>query len=193
MPVTAHDVAAYTLQRLGSTHTLKMQKLLYYLQAWTLVATDERLFDEEIRAFDNGPVVYDFWVTHRGCHAIHPEAVRGDASLIPFEVQPVVDAVLAFYRPMSRFELIERTHSEDPWKNAWGSRAVTGSDRIDVSEMRDYYRWLALSPTKTPHLPPVKHTIVPDDFLEGLERDDDTSSSETWMAALRRARAAVAR
>lgn len=190
MPVSAHDVAAYTLDRLGPTHTLKLQKLLYYQQAWTLVATDERLYFEEVRAFENGPVVKEVWSTHRGSREIHPAALTGDAARIPFDVIPVLDAVLDFYGPLSRFDLIEMTHREAPWKNTWVRRRELG-DRIATGAMRDFYRGLALSPERTPHLPPVKHTLVPDRFLALIDCEID-SASATWMNALRVARAVAA-
>ena len=34
---TVHDVAAYILQKLGKMTTMKLQKLVYYSQAWSLV------------------------------------------------------------------------------------------------------------------------------------------------------------
>ena len=190
MPVSAHDVAAYTLDRLGPTHTLKLQKLLYYLQAWTLVATDERLYREEIHAFEKGPVVKELWATYRGSREIRREALKGDAARIPFDVIPVLDAVLDFYGPVSRFDLIDMTHNESPWKSTWDQRGERG-DRIATSAMRDFYRDLSLSSERTPHLPPVKHTLVPDLFLAQIDCDVE-SASETWMNALRAARAVAA-
>ena len=46
------DAAAYMLQRCGPMTTWKLQKLVYYAQAWSLVWDDDALFDEEIEAWD---------------------------------------------------------------------------------------------------------------------------------------------
>ncbi len=58
---TASDVARYFLGLAtedGDLITnLKMQKLVYYAYAWTLVKNDRKLFDEPIQAWANGPVV----------------------------------------------------------------------------------------------------------------------------------------
>jgi uncharacterized phage-associated protein len=37
------------------TH-MRLQKLLYYVQGWSLAATGERFFDGEIQAWTHGPV-----------------------------------------------------------------------------------------------------------------------------------------
>ena len=38
------DVAKYILHKLGTVTTWKLQKLVYYCQAWSLVWDDEPLF-----------------------------------------------------------------------------------------------------------------------------------------------------
>ena len=49
--IRAVDVAAYILQEQGPTPALKLQKLVYYSQAWSLVWDDKPLFEEEIEAW----------------------------------------------------------------------------------------------------------------------------------------------
>jgi uncharacterized phage-associated protein len=43
---------------------MKLQKLVYYAQAWALVWDDEPIFDEEIEAWANGPVVRGLYEAH---------------------------------------------------------------------------------------------------------------------------------
>ena len=43
---TIYDVAKYILDKKGQLTTMKLQKLLYYTQAWTLAWDDKPLFDE---------------------------------------------------------------------------------------------------------------------------------------------------
>lgn len=54
---TANDVAQYVLEQSGKMTTIKLQKLVYYCQAWSLVWTESPLFDDRIEAWANGPVV----------------------------------------------------------------------------------------------------------------------------------------
>jgi uncharacterized phage-associated protein len=63
---TAHDVAAYILERCGPMPVMKLHKLLYYCQAWSLVWDERPLFPERIEAWANGPVVPEIYEYHRG-------------------------------------------------------------------------------------------------------------------------------
>ena len=63
---SAFDVAAYILENQGEMTTLKLQKLVYYAQAWSLSLDKTPLFDEKIEAWPNGPVVKDLYDCHRG-------------------------------------------------------------------------------------------------------------------------------
>ncbi len=63
---SALDVANYFLCRVdreaGDTISLlKLQKLVYYAQAWSLVMRDKPLFYQDIEAWCSGPVVRDVW------------------------------------------------------------------------------------------------------------------------------------
>lgn len=54
---TVFDVAEYILEQHGEMTSMKLQKLVYYCQAWHLAWSDEPLFRESIEAWANGPVV----------------------------------------------------------------------------------------------------------------------------------------
>ena len=45
--IQVFDVAAYILEKIGSMTTMKLQKLVYYSQAWSLVWDEKRLFEED--------------------------------------------------------------------------------------------------------------------------------------------------
>jgi uncharacterized phage-associated protein len=47
---TAHDVAAYILRGQGEMTAMKLEKLVYYAQAWSLVWDEEPLFKERVEA-----------------------------------------------------------------------------------------------------------------------------------------------
>jgi len=64
--VSAHDIAAYILRARGEMSPMKLQKLVYYSQAWSLVWDDAPLFSERIEAWANGPVVPALYQKHRG-------------------------------------------------------------------------------------------------------------------------------
>ena len=68
--IRVFDVAAYILQKMGAMTTMKLQKLVYYSQAWSLVWDEKPLFVEDIEAWANGPVVRELFDYHRGMYEI---------------------------------------------------------------------------------------------------------------------------
>ena len=60
------DIAKYILEKYESLPTMKLQKLVYYSQAWSLAWDNEPLFYEEIKAWANGPVVEELYELLKG-------------------------------------------------------------------------------------------------------------------------------
>jgi uncharacterized phage-associated protein len=60
------DVAQFILRRHGPMSAMKLQKLVCYSQAWSLVWDEKRLFPARIEAWANGPVVTKLYQAHRG-------------------------------------------------------------------------------------------------------------------------------
>lgn len=140
MAATAHDVAAYILKRMGTVTTWKLQKLVYYSQAWSLVWDEAPLFKERIEAWANGPVVPALYDYHRGQFGVAGWR-WGDASSLSAKQKATIDGVIKFYGHKSSQWLSELTHREAPWKNARaGVPAGERSNRlITHGAMADYY------------------------------------------------------
>jgi len=51
MSLSVHDVAAYILKKQGEMSAMKLQKLVYYSQAWSLVWDEKPLFRAQIEAW----------------------------------------------------------------------------------------------------------------------------------------------
>lgn len=64
------DVAKYILHKKGPMTTMKLQKLVYYCQAWSLVWDGKPIFEEKIQAWASGPVVRELYNEHRGVFII---------------------------------------------------------------------------------------------------------------------------
>jgi uncharacterized phage-associated protein len=134
-----HDVAAYILQRHGAMTAMKLQKLIYYAQAWSLVWDDEPLFGERIQAWANGPVVFELYDRHRGLFRI--SEWDGNPDALNWTQRETVDSVLGFYGKMSSQALSNLTHQEDPWKNARAGLGPgdRGAREITHGAMAEYY------------------------------------------------------
>src|SRR5271157_4427990 len=92
---SVNDVAAYILKKRGRTTAMKLQKLVYYCQAWSLVWDDKPLFKARIEAWANGPVVPSLYNLHRGKFDV--ARWPGDPNALTDSERETVDAVLRFY------------------------------------------------------------------------------------------------
>lgn len=129
------DVAQYILDRRGSMSAMKLQKLVYYSQAWSTVWDDDCLFPEKIRAWRNGPVVRELWEAHQGQFKVDAIAAGNPATLSD-EQRDTVNKVLDFYGDKDAQWLSDLTHMEDPWKDAWGRGQNT---EITPGALSEYY------------------------------------------------------
>jgi len=66
MTASVFDVALAILQKHGPMTAMKLQKLVYYCQAWHLVWEGRPMFRERIEAWASGPVVPELYEAHRG-------------------------------------------------------------------------------------------------------------------------------
>ena len=110
---SAHDVAAYILSKRRPITAMKLQKLVYYSQAWSLVWDEAPLFEEQIEAWANGPVVRELYDRHRGVFKVDDWPSGNPSKLTASEVE-TVDQVMKYYGNMSSQELSNRTHQEAP-------------------------------------------------------------------------------
>lgn len=140
---SALDVAAYIVRVRGSMTAMKLQKLVYYSQAWHLVWEERRLFPEVIEAWANGPVVRELYNRHRGALRVENPDVFGDPNALERSEHETVDAVLAAYGDKPAHWLSELTHREDPWRFARERAGLRDRERgnaeIELSDMLEYY------------------------------------------------------
>lgn len=157
------DIAKYTILRLtqqGQTICpLKLQKILYYIQAWHFVYFDANIFgDNDIpEAWVNGPVyrcVYDQYkhipiynnisIDSLGispeqlCETLDKEHLLLD---LDKEQNDFLSAIFMHYGSMSHDKLVYLTHSEKPWNAARiGLDPIEYSNNhISLEEMKSYY------------------------------------------------------
>jgi uncharacterized phage-associated protein len=136
------DVAQYILERKGFMTAMKLQKLVYYSQAWSLAWDERPLFAEPIQAWANGPVVPALYSEHRGRFDIMPDDLRGaDSRRLSDEDRETIDAVLKTYGDMTGAQLSDLTHREMPWKSARRglSPGERSSNEIPQAAMLEFY------------------------------------------------------
>ena len=121
---------------------LKLQKLTYYCQAWSLAWRGRPIFEDDFQAWANGPVAPALYIRHRGQYAIDSDFLR-DSSEFAFndEDNRTIGIVLAFYGNKTPQFLSELTHMEQPWKQARGNTPLGEPSTATISKesMQEYY------------------------------------------------------
>lgn len=143
MIVSVFDVSKYILNKSVTMTTMKLQKLVYYCQAWSLVWDEEPLFKEKIEAWANGPIVRDLFNQHRNMFKINSIS-KGSISKLTKDQRETIDGVLNYYGKKDSQWLSELTHNEDPWRNARTglSPGERGNKEITHASMMEYYNGL---------------------------------------------------
>lgn len=117
----ALDVAKYIINSIEVDH-LKLQKLTYYSQAVALVLSngEKPLYDEEIEAWQYGPVVPEIYQEYKESgFDIIPQSCEFQENILTEPEIEAIDCTLAFYGKLSSFELVRRTHADAPWKDVY--------------------------------------------------------------------------
>ena len=113
---------------------LKLQKLLYYVQAAFLVEVGEKCFNDEIVAWAFGPVVPNVYQAYRVCgRGDIPNQEEEKEALLDFSTMKIVyrdvqgirekdaniiERVVDSYANVENpYQLVKKTHEEYPWEN----------------------------------------------------------------------------
>jgi uncharacterized phage-associated protein len=155
----AVDVARYLIHLAASeaepqflTH-LQLQKLLYYVQGWSLAMRDVRMFSERIEAWANGPVVRDVYPDYAAYGHLpitYNTATTADNLCdCPGELDPsereLIESVWEVYKKYSAAHLWTMTHNEPPWIDARGNCAPADrcETEITIESMKAFFNKLA--------------------------------------------------
>lgn len=135
-----HDVAKYIIKKTGTITAMKLQKLVYYCQAWSLVWDEKPLFKSKIEAWANGPVAPALYDMHRGAFELSKWPI-GESKNLTQDEKDTIDSVLKYYGGKSSQWLSDLTHQELPWKDARSGLmpGERGSTIISHASMAEYY------------------------------------------------------
>ena len=134
------DVVSYILNAMGSITSVKLQKLLYYSQAWSLVWDEAPLFPEEVEAWAQGPVVRAVYDKHPDFRMIGSWPC-GDLDTLDVAQRETVDSVLEYYGGKSSQWLVALTKRERPWIDARSDLAYDALSAVVITHaaMAEYY------------------------------------------------------
>jgi uncharacterized phage-associated protein len=142
---TCFDVADYFLSKVCQdedfddimTH-LKLQKLVYYAQGFTLAITGKQLFGEPIVAWDHGPVTPDLYQTYKEYGKNPIPALEPGVADARFDKEQleILEEVHELYGQFSAWKLRNLTHSEPTWDDAYPNGV------IEHEAMETYFKTL---------------------------------------------------
>jgi uncharacterized phage-associated protein len=127
---------------------LKLQKLVYYAQAWNLALNDGRaLFDDDFEAWVHGPVIFDLYNDYRALKwnpiSKGVKLSEIETKLAP-ETKSLLEEVAKVYFELDAYKLERLTHMETPWIEARGSTPENEPcrNKIKKETMQRYYAGL---------------------------------------------------
>lgn len=152
------DVAEFVMTAVPSARSdwMKLQKLVYYAQAWSLVWDGRPMFTGSVEAWRYGPVVPVLYRAQRH----EPEGPRGNPANLDALAIETLRAVVAAFGDKSGPWLSDLAHRERPWIDArQGLPAdARGNGEITHDAMR---AWYAAQPVPPKHFPAA--------YLRGLD------------------------
>lgn len=123
MQVTGHEVG-----------NLRIQKLLYFIQAYTLVKFGCPAFEAEIEAWPYGPVVPEVYFAYKNNYFL--DSLEAEIQLDSGVEEAIVTIVNAF-RDWKDFQLVDLTHSYETWSNKISS--LYNDREITKKEIKDFH------------------------------------------------------
>lgn len=141
-----------------SISPLKLQKLLYYVQAWYMVfyGKENAPFEDKPQAWVNGPVYPEIYVTYKDktanmCdHLKASDFCEGEPWVAMSELTgmlegldfELLESIILLYGSKSQNDMIFLTHSERPWVEA--RKDLRPFDRstqeLSLDTMYEYYK-----------------------------------------------------
>ena len=115
---------------------LKLQKLLYYSQGFSLAINNRPLFRDAIEAWEHGPVVPNVYYKYKDYGSNNIPIPEGtDLSLVASnnDIKEVIDEVYNVYGQFSAWKLRDMTHKEPPWNE------TPKGNVISLDKLRSYF------------------------------------------------------
>lgn len=165
---SVHDAATYFICRASEdgniiTH-LKLQKLCYYAQGYSLALMGAPMFSDPIEAWEHGPVVRAIWNRYKQ-YRKSPIPAPDQLPEIERWRAKTLETVHKRYGWMSAWELRNRTHDELPWRDAWHSEDPNAE--LTHDSMRTFFH-SALRGERRPPEPVDKEAV-----LDWINRNDE--------------------
>lgn len=149
---SVNTIADYVIMQVNrdslySLVTLKLQKLMYYIQAWSLRIRHKLCFKGEFEAWIHGPVNRELYDRFKSTKTLFSQITAKDISdekaisAIDTDTKEFIGFVLDNYAGYGSVQLEAMTHNETPWKEARKGYSPAERCTVEISEklMESYY------------------------------------------------------
>jgi len=96
---------------------LRLQKLMYYAQAWYLALNGEQLIPDAFEAWVHGPALPAVWERFSG-YRWSPISEEVPEHRLPEQVESHLREIMEVYGGLMAWDLERMAHGEDPWRYA---------------------------------------------------------------------------
>lgn len=149
--VESTELANYILAVIGPMNHLKLQKLLYYVEAYHLAYFDQSLINDEFEAWLHGPVSRKIWDYYKRIANIYDivsangniEALKNNfEKQLTDDQRDLIADVLKEYGGESAYNLECMTHKELPWLEARTGYSFDDKCEVAINKktIQDYYK-----------------------------------------------------
>ena len=180
-----YDVGQYITELVPGIGKMKLDKLCYFSQGWSLAWTGLPLFREPLQAWAKGPVPVALWNRSEPAsnHRATPNIPSGDSKNLTTAERHTIESVVAFYKNRSSTELSEMSHGK-AWKEARRGALENSpcQEELSVTTMREEFTELLHS---TPNVPSVLTEIsTSEKFSLETALAVATKVEKTWNGSL---------
>lgn len=148
--IDSNVLVDYILVRGGAMSHLKLQKILFYVQAYHLAYFEQEIIDDDFEAWVHGPVSRKIYNLLKEYSTLYSEIEYDGEYTVPQDIinktichdqVDLINDVIDELKDLSGTELENMTHSETPWINA--RRGYGAGDKsteiIPKESIKEYY------------------------------------------------------
>lgn len=140
MAYSALEIAKYVINHEHKEHreitNLRLQKLLYFVQAKILVETGKPCFEDEMEAWAYGPVVPIVYNEYKGYGNLPIIERQKISERIENSIENYINEILNYFSDTPTFELVQITHGQAPWIEAKKNGLHS---KISVDSIREFF------------------------------------------------------
>ena len=146
-------VINYSNEKGYGISNLKLQKLLYFIQAYFLLTINKPCFRENIEAWNFGPVIREAYMEYKMYGGLdipymdsylvmdeknlwNLKRVSVNTDMILKKHKEMINMVIDKFSLHSATDLVDLTHRQAPWKNAY---APNKNNIITLEAIKEYF------------------------------------------------------